>query len=97
MRFLEDELVKMSEKGQLVVPKRIRKKEGFTNTDRFVAIDVKGGVLFKKVNIPDVKIEFEALSEEIRSHFKKQKITEEDAERIGHKIKHEMRKRLSNE
>lgn len=67
-----EELVKMSEKGQLVVPKSIRKKEGFRNSDRFVAIGVKDGVLFKKVDIPKVKIEFEALSKEIRAHLKKQ-------------------------
>jgi bifunctional DNA-binding transcriptional regulator/antitoxin component of YhaV-PrlF toxin-antitoxin module len=55
----EQELVKMSEKGQLVVPRRIRKKEGFRGSDRFVAIGVKDGVLFKRVEIPDVEIEFE--------------------------------------
>ena len=48
------ELVKMYEKGQLVVPRRIRKKEGFRGSDRFVAIEVKDGVLCKRVEIPDV-------------------------------------------
>ena len=75
---MDEELVKMSEKGQLVVPRRIREKEGFKSSDRFVAIDVKDGVLFKKVDIPEVKIEFEALSRDIQSHFKKHKIKQED-------------------
>ncbi len=75
-----EELVKMSEKGQLVVPRKIRKKEGFKNSDRFVAIDVKGGVLFKKVNIPEVKIEFEELSKELRAHLKKQNAKQSDAD-----------------
>ena len=57
----QEELVKMSEKGQLVVPRRIREKEGFKGSDRFVAIEVKDGVLFKRVEIPKVKIEFESL------------------------------------
>jgi len=68
--MVEQELVKMSEKRQLVVPRRIRKKEGFRGSDRFVAIEVKDGVLFKRVEIPDVEIEFEALSRDIASHFK---------------------------
>jgi len=68
----------MSQKGQLVVPQRIRKKEGFKSSDRFVAIDVKDGVLFKKIDIPKVKIEFEALSKELQAHFKKQKIKQSD-------------------
>ena len=62
----------------MVVPRRIREKEGFTSSDRFVAIEVKDGVLFKKVEIPDVKIEFESLSRDIQSHFKKHKIKRED-------------------
>lgn len=68
----------MSEKGQLVVPRRIRETEGFKSSDRFVAIEVEDGVLFKRVEIPDVKIEFEALSRDIASHFKKHKIKQSD-------------------
>jgi len=68
----------MSEKGQLVVPRRIREKEGFKGSDRFVAIEVKDGVLFKRVEIPEVKIEFESLSRDIQSHFKKRKVKQSD-------------------
>ena len=56
-----EELVKMSPKGQLVVPKEIREKEKFKPSDRFMPFEVKGGILFKKVKIPDVKAEFESL------------------------------------
>jgi bifunctional DNA-binding transcriptional regulator/antitoxin component of YhaV-PrlF toxin-antitoxin module len=73
-----EELVKMSEKGQLVVPRRIRKKEGFSSSDRFIAVEVKDGVLFKKVDIPKVKIEFESLSKDIQAHLKKQKVKQRD-------------------
>jgi AbrB family looped-hinge helix DNA binding protein len=73
-----EELVKMSEKGQLVVPKRIRKKEGFSSSDRFIAIEVKDGVLFKRLDMPKVKIEFESLSKDIQAHLKKQKVKQED-------------------
>ena len=77
---MEEELVKMSPKGQLVVPKEIRIKEKFRPSDRFVAFGVKGGVLFKRVNIPDIKVEFESLSKDIAKQFKKRKIKENDAE-----------------
>ncbi len=62
----------------MVVPRKIREKEGFKSSDRFVAIEVEDGVLFKRVEIPDVKIEFEALSRDIASHFKKHKIKQSD-------------------
>ncbi|MFH1376307.1 MAG: AbrB family transcriptional regulator [Candidatus Woesearchaeota archaeon] len=72
------DLVKMSPKGQLVVPEEIRENEGFMPGDRFVGFQVKEGVLFKRVKIPDVKLEFEKLAKDIEKHFKKQSITRED-------------------
>ena len=75
---MEADLVKMSPKGQLVVSQDIRQKEGFSPGDRFVPFPVKGGVLFKKVKIPNVKAEFQQLSKEIEKQFKKQKVTPDD-------------------
>jgi bifunctional DNA-binding transcriptional regulator/antitoxin component of YhaV-PrlF toxin-antitoxin module len=75
---MQEELVKMSEKGQLVVPKRIRKREGFRSSDRFIAVQVKDGVLFKRVNIAKVKIEFESLSKDIQAHLKKRNVKQKD-------------------
>ena len=69
-----EDLVKMSPKGQLVVPKEIREKEKFEPTDRFVAVGIRGGVVFKRVNIPNVKAEFMSLSKEIAEQFKEQKV-----------------------
>ena len=75
---MEADLVKMSPKGQLVVSQDIRQKEGFNPGDRFVPFPVKGGVLFKKIEIPNVKAEFQQLSKEIEKQFKKQKVTPDD-------------------
>jgi len=76
----QEELVKMSSKGQLVVPRRIREKEGLKSSDRFLAIEVKDGVLFKRVAIPDVRIDFESLARDIATHFKKHKIVRSDVD-----------------
>ena len=75
---METEFVKMSPKGQLVVPQDIREEEDFEPGDRFIAMPVKEGVLFKKVEMPNVKVEFEKLSKEIQEQFKKQKVTSKD-------------------
>ena len=77
---METDMVKMSPKGQLVVPQDIRMDEGFTPGDRFVPFPIKGGILFKKVEMPDVKAEFHKLSKEIKKQFKKQKVTPEDVD-----------------
>jgi len=75
---MEPELVKMSPKGQLVVPQEIRQMEGFDPGDRFVPFPIKDGVLFKKVEIPNVKVEFRNLAKEIEKQFKKQKVRPDD-------------------
>ena len=72
------ELVKMSPKGQLVVPKDIRQEQQFKPSDRFVPFSVKGGVLFKRVKMPNIKLEFTSLAKEIENQFKSKKVTEKD-------------------
>ncbi|MEK6907361.1 MAG: AbrB/MazE/SpoVT family DNA-binding domain-containing protein [Nanoarchaeota archaeon] len=74
----DNELVKMSPKGQLVVPQEIREKEGFESGDRFMPFQIKDGILFKKVKIPDVKSEFRKLSKEVQKQFKLRGIQETD-------------------
>jgi len=74
----ETELVKMSPKGQLVVPQSIRELEEFKPGDRFVPFPVSEGVLFRKVHLPDIKADFQKLSEEIEEQFKKIKVSPKD-------------------
>jgi len=72
------EIVKMSAKGQLVVPQQIRAKEGFAVGDRFIPLQVKDGVLFKRIELPNIKGEFEKLSAEVEEQFKKAKVSRKD-------------------
>ena len=74
--MVDNELVKMSPKGQLVVPQEIRQKEGFRPGDRFVPLQIKEGILFKKVKIPNLKNEFKKLSEEIQKQLELRNIKE---------------------
>lgn len=75
---METEFVKMSPKGQLVVPQDIREAEDFAPGDRFIAMPVKEGVFFKKVELPNAKAEFEKLSKELQKQFAKQNVTPAD-------------------
>lgn len=71
-------MVKMSSKGQLVVPRRIRRREKLKPADRFIAIEIQGGVAFKRITIPKIKEDFKIVSAEISKHFKKEHIKKED-------------------
>jgi AbrB family looped-hinge helix DNA binding protein len=75
---METELVKMSQKGQLVVPQGIRESLKLAPGERFIAFAIQDGVLFKKVEIPELKKEFSALAKEIECKFKKNKVKKSD-------------------
>ena len=77
---MESVLVKMSPKGQLVVPEDVREKEGFQPGDRFVSFPVRNGVLFRKVKVPEVKAEFEKISRDIEKHLKEKGVTSADVD-----------------
>ena len=78
MLQLPVEVVKMSPKGQLVVPRDIREELSLSSGEMFVAIKVKGGIFFRKVNIPDPRKEFEVLAEQVRKKFKKNGVEPKD-------------------
>lgn len=76
---MAEEIVKMSPKGQLVVPKAIREQAGFEPSDRFIAMPVADGVIFKKIDI-DVEAEYEQLSRQVQERFERSDIDEDEVE-----------------
>ena len=71
--------MKMSPKGQLVVPKDIREKAGFNPSDRFIAVQVEDGVMFKKIDF-DVQEEYEKLSRKVQERFEERGVSEDEVE-----------------
>ena len=69
----------MSPKGQLVVPKAIREQIGFEPSDRFIAMAVEDGVIFKKIDI-DVEQEYDRLSQQVQERFEREDIDENAVE-----------------
>lgn len=76
---MAEEIVKMSPKGQLVVPKAIREQIGFEPSDRFIAMAVEDGVIFKKIDI-DVEQEYDRLSQQVQERFEREDIDEDAVE-----------------
>lgn len=78
MKSSNVELVKMSEKGQLVVPQDIREISNLNPGERFVAFPLENGVLFKRIELPRVRVDFDSLSKEIEAQFKKKGMKQKD-------------------
>ena len=77
---MDAEIVKMSSKGQLVVPQDIREEEGFKPSDRFVPFAVKDGVLFKRLKMPNIQAEFNTLAREVQKQFNKLGVSNKDVD-----------------
>jgi bifunctional DNA-binding transcriptional regulator/antitoxin component of YhaV-PrlF toxin-antitoxin module len=71
-------MVKMSGKGQLVVPHDVRAKAQLDPGERFVAFPVRGGVLFKRIEVPSMKLDFDELVREIEARFKESGVRRTD-------------------
>lgn len=76
---MTEDIIKMSPKGQLVVPKPIRDAAGFEPADRFIAMPVEDGVIFKKIDV-DVEREYERLSRQVQERFERKGIEAEEVE-----------------
>lgn len=77
---MKAELVKMSGKGQLVIPQDIREKEDFKPGDRFISFPIEDGIIFKRIDLPDPEEEFQKLSDSMAATFKKKGISRKDLE-----------------
>ncbi len=58
---MEMEVVKMSKKGQLVVPAELRNLLGLNPEDKFIAYGDEDYIIFKKVELPSLQKEFEEI------------------------------------
>jgi bifunctional DNA-binding transcriptional regulator/antitoxin component of YhaV-PrlF toxin-antitoxin module len=61
------------------VPSEIREQAGFNPSDRFLAVPVEDGVIFKKIEL-DIDSEYEELSQNIQKRFREEDVDEDVVE-----------------
>lgn len=55
------EITTMGEKGQVVIPKRLRDDLGISPKTKFIVVGMGDTILLKRLRLPDVAQEFEEL------------------------------------
>lgn len=80
----EVEFTRMSSKGQIVIPKRLR--EGFEEGTPFAVIRDKDTILLKQIKLPGLK-EFEALVEKGVKLAEERGLKESDVDTIVHRYR----------
>jgi len=75
----EPEVTTISEKGQVVIPQTLRSKLGLKPKTKLLVYGYKDTVIMKRLELPDIKDELEALWKEIdQGRTGKRRPTEEE-------------------
>ncbi len=79
---MEVEITKMSSRGQVVIPQDIREKEGITEGEKFLVVNMGGTILLKRVKNINAKTadDFEQTFKSLWKTAKISGVTERDVE-----------------
>ena len=86
------EFVKMSKKGQIVIPASIRAMLKLKLGDKFIAYGKEDYIIFKRIELPSLRKEFEEVVTLTTKLAKEQGITEKDVEEEIKKYRGEKQK-----
>ena len=84
------ETVKMSSKGQIVIPQHIRERIKAVEGSVFAVVDNKDSVILKKIETPtreDLIKELKKIAVESRKSLEKKGVKEEDIQKIVEKTR----------
>ncbi len=73
------EVTSISSRGQVVIPRRIRKRLNLQEGEKFIVIGENDTIVFKKLGVPSFK-GFDKLLNKTREHARKNGLREKDVE-----------------
>ena len=79
---MEMELIKVSEKGQVVIPNSLRRAMNIQKSDQLLIFGEGNTIILKKVEKPAIQKSFDELSNPIKEAVKKSGFTRKDLSRI---------------
>jgi len=90
---MKEEITVMSEKGQVVIPKVIREHLHIKPKSKFLVMGYEDTIMLKKMQIPDLKSEWEEIKKIIDERNRKYgKLTEKDIQKEIEAYRKEKRK-----
>lgn len=75
------EVITMSSKGQLVIPRSIREEMGLDQRDKFVLVYDKNDIMLRKIDCDELKARMINLMDKFADKFKKAGISREEIEK----------------
>ena len=75
------DIITVSSKGQIVIPKDIRNSMGIEQQDKFILVHDKDSILLKRIKEGDFKKKMKKLLDQTVKEFKKQRITKTEIQK----------------
>jgi AbrB family looped-hinge helix DNA binding protein len=75
------DVVTMSSKGQIVIPRSIREELSLGKSDKFMIVADRDDILLKRIKQSDVKKQLIRLADKYSAEFRRAGITRQDLER----------------
>ena len=76
--YMEAELTRISEKGQIVIPASLRKTMKINKSDRFLVFEKDGIIILKRITDSDLWKDFEKIAKPIIKSAKLAKFSKKD-------------------
>lgn len=90
---MESAIVKVSSKGQVVIPAALRREMGLSEGDELYVFGKEDTLVLKKIQKKDLEKEFDEIVKPIRAKAKKAGITRKDVRREIQAYRREQRKK----
>jgi len=90
---MESAIVKVSSKGQVVIPALLRKEMGLADGDELYVFGRDDTLVLKKIQKRDLEREFDEVVKSIRMKARKMGITRKDVQRAIQAYRREQRKK----
>jgi AbrB family looped-hinge helix DNA binding protein len=93
-RYEKPDIIVVSSKGQVVIPRAIRKKLGIMPGAKLLVYGYKDAVIMKKIEVPDIAKELEAMYRRVDKRIAKYgELTQEEIEEEIQRYRKEKRAR----
>ena len=90
------EVINLSVKGQLVIPRDVREAMGLNPNDKMILVTDEDTILLKKIKEEDVKVRMKALIKTFTKEFARAGITKEDIKREAKNIMDSFSRKLAS-
>ena len=81
------DMTRLSEKGQIVIPRELRKQMGLKEGTRFIVMGLEDTIVLRRLELPEERMRLKRLLELSRKRAERLGFTEKEVDRLIHSFR----------